>query len=261
MPNSDQSKLRIDVSLLNNDEAIRRGKRYHSAEIPLGTKLVGAAFEQKRVGESYESFYSRGGWTYDTDSEATFLVHRILKPLNICPGSQILELGCGTGFHSWLLCRLGMAVTAIDSCPAAIGRAKHYHGVTYECTDVNYFISCCEKQFDMIFARGMSWFHYELEPGPNSQGVDVDKAMTAVMRILKSNGLFVLQIRTNFTGTYDTTGVRNHSWQASRNFLMRHGKIELFTDWYGVPLDDATSALRSGGNLLAAIAPQPRQPK
>jgi SAM-dependent methyltransferase len=164
-----------------------------------------------------------------------------------------LELGCGTGLHAWLLDRLGMRVTAIDSCATAIAIAKERAGCHFACREASEFLNSCRAKFDVVFARGMSWFHYELEPGINSKGVDIDAAMLAIKRVMKPNGLFVLQIRSDFSGSYDWTGIRNHTWAQSRAFLRRHGKLELFMDWCGVPLLNAKEARRSQGNLLGAI--------
>jgi SAM-dependent methyltransferase len=207
----------------------------------------------KLLGETYEDFYKRGGWIYDRNSEAEFLAERIVRPLRIERGSRILELGCGTGLHAWLLHRLGMRVTAIDSSAAAIAIAKERGGCRFACREASEFLNSCRAKFDVVFARGMSWFHYELEPGVNSKGVDIDAAMSAIKRVMRQNGLFVLQIRSDFSGSYHWTGIRNHTWAQSRAFLRRHGNLKLFVDWFGVTLLNAEVARRSKGNLLGAI--------
>jgi hypothetical protein len=80
-------------------------------QAPVGIKLQDEDFLQKRASETYEEFYSRGGWSYDPDIERAFLHHRILLPLALRSGSRILEIGWGTGLHSRLLAELGMQVT------------------------------------------------------------------------------------------------------------------------------------------------------
>jgi SAM-dependent methyltransferase len=216
----------------------------------------------KPIDESYDSFYRRGGWTYDRQAEAEFLLRQIVRPLKIHSGASILDLGCGTGLHAWLFERMGMRVTGVDSCPAAIDRAREFLGVKFQCVDASSFLRHCGRTFNVVFARGMSWFHYELEGETNQKGVYVDNVMRSIMGVLKPGGLFVLQIRTDFTGSYDFTGVRNHTWRQSTDFLCRYGDIRLLRDWRGIPLENGCAACRSGGNLLAAVQRPPgRQTK
>jgi len=246
-----------DIDLLDSEKAAQEGRQYHSAQAPIGIRHQGTEFEEKRVGENYEQFYTRGGWSYDLDVERAFLVHRILRPLGITPGSKILELGCGTGKHAQLLHSLGMQVTAIDLSAAGIEQARKQPGVDFRCVDAAEFLRNCDTQFDMVFARGMAWFHYELEPGvPSRSGVDIDASMISLMKVVKPGGLFVLQICTNFTGELTSPvekgGVRNHSWEQSVNFMNQYGQLAMITDWHGVPLPDSAAALKSGCGLIAA---------
>ena len=97
----------------------------------------------------------------------------------------------------------------------------------------------------------MSWFHYELEPGTNRHGVDIDASMNAILDVLVSRGLFVLQIYTDFSGRF--RDVRSHTWEQCKNFLERYGEIALFTDWHGSKLTDSEAAVRSGASVLGAI--------
>jgi SAM-dependent methyltransferase len=207
----------------------------------------------KSVDGHYGSFYRRGGWIYDPEREAQFLLTRIIRPLRISRGTPVLELGCGTGLHAALLQCLGMRVIAIDSCQEAIDRASVFKRVKFLCIDADRYLRDCSTEFDVVYARGMSWFHYELEPGINRRGVNVHAAMALIMSVLRPGGLFVLQIRTNFTGSYDRTGIRHHSWRQSADFLRHFGSVRLLADWNGRPLRSAASARRSGMNLLAAV--------
>lgn len=207
----------------------------------------------KQVDESYDSFYRRGGWSYDRRFEAEFLLNRIVRPLEIPRGASILELGCGTGLHASLFQHLGMRVTAVDSCPVAIERAKRFSNVKFHCVEAGRFLRQCGSEFDIVFARGMSWFHYELELETNQKDVRVDDVTLSIMHVLKLRGLFILQIRTDFSGLYDLTGIRNHTWRQSKDFLYRYGEIRMLADWHGIPLKSNAAARRSGANLLAAV--------
>jgi SAM-dependent methyltransferase len=158
------------------------GKLYHAGAAPIGIKLEGQDFLQKRASENYEQFYGRGGWTYDADVECAFRFRRILRPLGIRPKSRILELGCGVGLHSRLLADLGMSVTGVDVSPAGIKKARQYEckEVEFHFSDAADFLKSAKTKYAVVFARGMSWFHYELEPGTNRHGVNIDDNMIGI---------------------------------------------------------------------------------
>jgi SAM-dependent methyltransferase len=217
----------------------------------------------KLENESYDEFYRRGGWEYSAEAERLFLIFRILQPLRIPQGGRALEIGCGMGLHAALLHELGLEVTALDVSRAGIEQAlAHYEGPTFLCQDAHEFLSQAPAgSYDLIFARGMSWFHYELGDAPNRQGVHVGQELELLLRSLREGGCFVLQIRTDFSGTIHETGVRNHTWEELVGFFSSRGDLELLTDWGGLPLVSPALARRSGRNViigLRRVAPEAR---
>lgn len=70
----------------------------------------------------WEELYRRGTPPWDTGTPAAELV-RVLDEGLLRPGT-VLELGCGTGADAILLARRGFEVTAVDSSPLAIERAR-----------------------------------------------------------------------------------------------------------------------------------------
>lgn len=246
-----------DLSLLDSHLARRKGRQHHSAEAPVGDRRPEVAFEEKLAGETYEDFYGRGGWTYDHDIEAAFLWHRILKPLSVKHQSDVLELGCGNGVHAHLLARLGMKVTAVDKSRHAIQVAEQYGLAHFMCADAWDFVrSSPPSSYDMVFVRAMSWFHYELEAGPNRFGIDLRAFMGELVSLLRPRSLFVLQIRTDFSGTMDPTGVRNHSKGQLDNFCRAFGDVVLFTDWNGVPIDQSEAMADQHWGAIIAFRKQ-----
>jgi SAM-dependent methyltransferase len=205
--------------------------------------------------QSYDEFYRHGGWTYDTGEELLFLVYRVLQPLGLRAGGRVLDLGCGRGLHAALWHQLGFSVHAVDSSSVAIARAMaEQQGPTFECADARDVLSgMSDGVWDVVFARGLSWFHHWLGPGPNTDGVDVRREMREIMRVLQQEGTFVLQVRTDFSGRIDPTGIRHHTYAEIMELLSAAGEVALFTDWCGMPITNADIARRSGRNALCAV--------
>jgi SAM-dependent methyltransferase len=207
------------------------------------------------VDERYEEFYRAGGWRYDLNAEYLFLVYRILQPLRLRRGSRLLDLGCGTGAHATLFARLGFQVTGIDISPAGIEQATAVDsGATFLCRDAHEYLAELEEaSMDVIFARSMSWFHYELGPGTNRFGVDVQAETDRIMQVLRPGGTFVLQVQTNYSGKHPETGNHNHTWYDLMSLMEPRGTLMLFTDWSGLPLIDAQRARSSRNNALMGL--------
>ncbi len=211
---------------------------------------------EKSTPENYDRFYEGGGWEYDANSECLFLIYRILKPLRIPPKGELLELGCGTGVHAAIFQQLDYQVTALDASKTAIEKARSsYPDVNFLCEDAHSFLlKVPENDFDVVFVRGLSWFHYELGPGENKFGVNVHDNTDSILRILRPNGFFILQIRTDFSGRQcPDTGIHNHTWYDLMGLLEPRGELLLFTDWNGLPLTNAETARRSGQNALCGL--------
>jgi SAM-dependent methyltransferase len=211
---------------------------------------------EKSRSEDYDAFYRRGGWVYDLGAERRFLWSRILLPLGIQPGAEALELGCGMGHHTNLLASFGLNVVGVDQSREAIAAAAalypHEAFVNAEATE--YLTSVGDRTLNLVLARGLSWFHYELSAGRNRRGTDVTVATKLILRKLKRRNPLVVQVRTDFSGSWHESGVRNHTWADVVTFFGELGEIILLTDWYGSPLASAREAELSQGNLLVACA-------
>lgn len=201
--------------------------------------------------EGYDSFYQSGGWRYDLAEEALFLHFRVLQPLGVGAGRAI-ELGCGVGVHSEALRLLMGSACGIDTSTVAIARAvEHFPDTEFSCGDALEVLGGCGV-CDLIFVRGMSWFHYALERGASPY--PLDSLMQASFASLRSGGHFVLQIRSDFSGDYDAaTGIRHHRVSQLRAWARRYGRVRMLTDWMGLPLLSDADGRASGRNALVAV--------
>src|SRR5262245_38492475 len=111
--------------------------------------------------EAYEIRYSHGGWTYDYDHERE-KIERIARSLDLKPGAAVLEIGCGEGFHAQILYDLGFRVTANDLSEVGIQNAQtRYPTIRFiHCNSIQLCDMLPHDHFDMILARGHSWYHY-----------------------------------------------------------------------------------------------------
>ncbi|HYO62422.1 MAG TPA: class I SAM-dependent methyltransferase [Pyrinomonadaceae bacterium] len=200
----------------------------------------------------YNRFYGRGGWEYSKEHQREFLVERLIKPLNLTPGSKVLEIGCGMGLHSGLLHELGFDVTGVDVSEVGIQHARtNFPGPTFFAMDLaNEEFG--EEEFDVIYSRGMSWYHYELD-GVNEDGVDVPRATEGLFRKLKKGGVFVLQISTDFSGGRDPqSGVHYNRLGAYVSLFERFGEVVLVSNWRGDRLENQEQAERLKGHIIIA---------
>lgn len=118
------------------------------------------------------------------------------------PKDLALDLGCGPGYHSAALCKLGYrAVVALDTCRALLDELKAQCGglpVTPILADLRGFREAVGRAgFDTIVCMGDTLSHLE-------NRVDVSNLLSEARRALKPGGRLVLAFRdltVELTGT------------------------------------------------------------
>ena len=148
----------------------------------------------------YNRKYGEGkDWTYDQAREEAAL-RPVLDACGI-DGGLALDLGCGTGFHTDLLRHMGFTAAGMDLSDEGISLAtEKYPDCRFICADAGRMEAYFPRNsLDLLFVRGMSWFHYELTE-QSQAGVDVPKVTAYLMDFVKPGGCFLLQIATDFSG-------------------------------------------------------------
>ena len=206
----------------------------------------------KSAVEAYEIRYSAGGWKYDYDYERKRL-ERITDRLGLKPGDAVLEIGCGEGFHASILYDMKFRVTANDLSEVGIQHAQEQfptirfiHRNSIELPDI-----LPNDHFDMVLARGHSWYHYELTER-NSKGWNVPENTRRMFSLIRPGGIFVLCIRTDFSGTYYKDGVLNNTYQAYRDLFEPLGEIVLLTNADGIDLENDEQARQLKNDVVVA---------
>lgn len=170
----------------------------------------------------YDRKYGAGdGWRYDYERESKILKGRILPFAGWKEHDRIIEIGCGEGFHSQLLTNHGFRVMGIDISTNGIAIAKKkYPNVNFLNTDLSlYKPPHGFVPVDGIFARGMSWYHYDLFS-------HLEDTQRLFKDILKPGGTFVLQICTDGTGVNEPGKVHNNTVQNYTKFFNECGTVE-----------------------------------
>ncbi len=201
----------------------------------------------------YDDFYAKGGWKYFGWLEKRFLLRRIVRPLGLAQGSRVLEIGCGMGLHSYLLHKLGFDVVGVDLSETGIARAKtRFSGPMYYAMDAKDLTAeFDDESFHTIFVRGMSWYHYELLE-VNKNGVDVPAATRELFQLLKPSGVFVLQIKTDFSGSRTRDNVYHNYFDDYVQLFSPLGDVIHVSDWRGKVLRNHLDAERSKKSIIIA---------
>lgn len=152
---------------------------------------------------AYDAFYRAGGFVYDIARERAFVGGVLIGAAGWQRGDRVIELGAGRCEHAALLAEAGMDVTAVEVSAAGVAHARAtYPGLDVACADA---ATWSTDRPGHVYARGLSWYHYELTgPGErNCRGVDVHACTARVMAGLVAPGCcMVMQIVTDLTGRH-----------------------------------------------------------
>jgi len=106
--------------------------------------------------ERYQAVYA-AGVRYLTRREPDAEVHLRAFLEQQSARGRLIEFGCGEGFMASLAAELGYQVTAVDSAPSAIARARETHrhpDITFLCADVRELDALPSESFDVAIDLG-----------------------------------------------------------------------------------------------------------
>jgi SAM-dependent methyltransferase len=207
----------------------------------------------------YNAKYAAGDFDYDPERERAWLKTHLIDRFQLKPGALVLDLGSGKGLHAALMAGFGLRVFGVEPSPegirGAISRGSDAVFIQASASDLAKYFD--KGYFDVIYCRGMSWFHRELDQVCHSTGVDVSQMIGPFFEFIKPGGLFVLQICTDFSGSRPADQVHNNRRSDYRNLFSPHGEIIHLSNWAGVELiDDNHAAKVKGGVVIATRKPE-----
>ncbi len=191
--------------------------------------------DHERGDASYHKFYQSGGWRYSFWKEYWWHRRNVVKRFGLTRGMDMLEIASGCGFHTNLFNRMGFSCVGVDRSRQGIAWAQdNYPKREFHCCDIRN-MPFERASFDVIIARGCSHYHYDLMD-------DLALNTTATMaNFLKPNGVFIMIIVTNLSGSREPDAVWHNTLDAYRSHFSSFG-LQWSVDWVD---GMAISALRN----------------
>ncbi len=137
------------------------------------------------VFKTYSNYYDLLYSDKDYSKEIAY-IHELIKENGGSSTSSILDLGCGTGRHAFLLEKIGYSIAGVDLSQEMIDVALKNKGsnsaINFYQGDVRYFK--IDRAFDVV----TSLFHVASYQNSNE---DIDNFFETAYRHLNSGGLFI----------------------------------------------------------------------
>ncbi len=135
----------------------------------------------EKLSKTFDSWVDAGRDS-GMETEHSGVVAAVLAQLDVRPGEQILDLGCGNGWATRLLAKAapGASAIGVDVSPKMIARAEELHSLTIR---ARYEVATFENlglrsgRFDRVFS--MEALYY---------AVDLERALSEAQRVLKPGG-------------------------------------------------------------------------
>ena len=154
---------------------------------------------------------------------------------------KILDVGCGTGYFSILLAKLGYQVTGIDLTPDMIEKGRLLAGEEHVACELTVMdaeqLQFPDQSFDVVISRNLTW----TLPHP-------DKAYAEWLRVLKKGGILL-----NFDADYgledstDTSHLpKQHAHHLLGHNMLEENKKELDISFHRRPYFDISLLARLG---------------
>ncbi len=166
----------------------------------------------------YKDWYKTGGWKYSFWKEFWWHRRHVVKRFGLKCGGRMLEIACGSGFHTNLFNRMGFDCVGVDRSEAGIewARTRYPRQRYYACDfrDMPFALA----SFDIVLARGFSFYHYDLT-SPEALG-----ATATLMRYLKPGGVFVMIIVSDLSGRREPDQIWHNTLEDYRRHFSSFGK-------------------------------------
>jgi sarcosine/dimethylglycine N-methyltransferase len=160
-------------------------------------------------GEYVQTFVEKWDELIDWDARAESEGRFFIDVLKARGKTKILDVACGTGFHSVQLMRAGFDVTSVDGSAAMLAKAfenaKNRHMILRTChADWRFLNRDLHGKFDAIICLGNSFTHLHKE-------CDRRRALAEFYAALKHDGMLILDQR-NYDAILDNGYSTKHKY-------------------------------------------------
>lgn len=161
----------------------------------------------------YEEFYKGNDWKnngYKVFFQLKVYLKLVKKSSKLIP-YKILDVGCGTGIHTYWFNRLGYNCTGADFAGSAIEKARQFFP---ESTFLKQDACAPDSSilYDMLFVSGFSPFNTD-------EKKDIYDVLTNWLTRLKEKGVILIISRTDLSGKKSDSGWYFHSHSQIENFF------------------------------------------
>src|SRR5439155_5119572 len=118
-------------------------------------KVQGAVASARYLDYDYNRFYSHHDFPYLERVEGAFLEIILCRLAHLPTGASVLDVGCGTGFDTWLMDRMGYRSLGVDTSHVAIEKARQRPGqARFLCCDALTARGEIGSGFDLVYCSG-----------------------------------------------------------------------------------------------------------
>jgi len=158
--------------------------------------------------EAYDGFYEKTDFKHFGLMDAIF-IKSIVRRYRL-RDLKLLDVGCGTGWYSYLFHSQGVNVYGIDLSETAIRKAKERGMPKSFLVGDGFFLPFSQDRFDAIFLSGFSPFN-DLDLS------NLTELGHSLLSLLKPDGILFFHKTTNLSGNKDSR--MNHSINAYTHYF------------------------------------------
>ena len=158
----------------------------------------------------YDKIYSKKDFKHFLKSDSAF-IQTLIKKYNLY-GARGLDLGCGTGWWTYLFNKHGINCCGLDISSVGIQKGREKFGNVQFVVGDALNLPFKYKSFDFIFCRGLSLFNVEDLQQVKEMG-------NGFLRYLKNGGLLFIVWASDLSNMRGTDTRMNHTLKSWEDYL------------------------------------------
>jgi SAM-dependent methyltransferase len=161
----------------------------------------------------YNTFYADDDFAYYPPDFTMHVLRSLLKRCHLPPAARMLDVGCGTGYYTELLRRMGFTCIGIDISRTGVRKASVQYPESLYVTADALRLPVARASLDAMYVLGVSLINTPVVP-------DIRTFVDDMMRYLKPGGWLLLLGGSDLSGESTPNGSWfNHNWYEIRRFV------------------------------------------